>query len=118
MKLLSVCALSLVGMVGVGCSSASRSPDAIRHDSAVATAAAVRDGKAVAKGVFDGLRAKGPVNLNKASAEELVGLPGIDAAVARRIVEKRPYQDSGELVTRRVISKAEYDRIASQVVAR
>ena len=82
------------------------------------TAAAVRDGKAVVKGVFDGLKTKGPVNINKAPIEELERLPGMDAAGARRIVAGRPYESGAELVKRRVVTKAEYHRIASQVVAR
>lgn len=106
----------LVGLVG--CTPASRSPDAIRQDSAAVTAAVVRDGKAVAKGVFEGLRAKGPVNINKASAKDLEALPGIDGVAARRIVEGRPYVSAVELVKRKLVSKAEYNRIASQIVAR
>ena len=105
-------------LAGAGCSPASRSPDAIRQDSAAVTAAAVRDGKAVVKGVFDGLKTKGPLNLNKASVEELQRLPGIDAPAARRIVAARPYRSGAELMKRHVVTKAQYERIASQVVAR
>src|SRR5579875_1504815 len=68
-------ALVLVGLTG--CTREQRSPDAIRNDTAHATAGAVRDGKAVVEGVFDGLRQKGPVNINKASRDELERLPGV-----------------------------------------
>ena len=109
----------VLGVVGLsGCTSASRSPDAIRQDTATATAAATRDAKAVVQGVFEGLKTKGPMNINKASKEELETLPGVDAAVAGRIVAGRPYGNSAELVRRRIVSKGEYDRIASQVEAR
>jgi DNA uptake protein ComE-like DNA-binding protein len=101
-----------------GCTPAARSPDAIRQDSAAATAAVVRDTKAAAQGVFAGLRAKGPMNINKASKSELETLPGIDAAAARRIVAGRPYETSMELMRRHVISRAEYGKIANKVVAR
>jgi hypothetical protein len=101
-----------------GCSPAARSPDAIRHDSANATAAAVRDFKAIVQGIFEGLRQKAPININKASTEELQRLPGIDAQAARRIISGRPYESSTELLHRRILSKGEYDSIASQVVAR
>ena len=102
----------------VACSPARRSPDAIRQDAAQATSEAARDAKAVAQGVVDGLRAKGPLNINRATAEELEGLPGIDAAAANRIMAGRPYGDSIELVKRHLITKAEYNRIANKVVAR
>jgi DNA uptake protein ComE-like DNA-binding protein len=81
------------------------------------TAAAARDAKAVAQGVFDGLRTKGPRNINKATKQELETLPGIDPAAAQRIIAGRPYETSMELVRRHVISKATYGKIANRVVA-
>ncbi len=111
-----LCISSLLAVAG--CSPASRSPDAIRQDTADATAAAARDAKAIAQGVFEGLKTKGPLNINRATEEQLETLPGIDAAEARRIVANRPYTNSVELLHRRVLSKQEYDRIASRVVAR
>lgn len=101
----------------IGCSPAGRSPDAIRQDTAAVTSAAARDAKAVAQGVVDGLREKGPININKASVDDLKTLPGIDEPAANKIVAARPYKESSELVKRHLISKAEYDRIASHVVA-
>lgn len=100
-----------------GCTPADRSPEAIRHDTAKATTTAVRDAKAVAKGVADGLKAKGSVNINTASADDLESLPGIDAIAAHKIIAGRPYSDSDQLVKRRLVSKPEYDRISSQIVA-
>lgn len=109
-------------MVGVlalaGCSPASRSPDAIRQNTANATAAVARNTKAVAQGIVEGLRAKGPININRATKENLETLPGIDSAVADRIIAGRPYKDSIELSRRHIISKAEYDRIADKIEAR
>jgi DNA uptake protein ComE-like DNA-binding protein len=116
MKRVWVCMLGLIPMMG--CSPASRSPDAIRSDTAVATSAAARDAKAVAQGVFEGLREKGPLNVNRASEAELEGLPGIDEAAARRIVAGRPYASSTELLHRRILTKRQYDGIASRVVAK
>jgi hypothetical protein len=111
--------LLLAGVLLVtSCTPASRSPDAIREDSAAVTAAAVRDAKAAVEGVFAGLRAKGPLNINKASEEQLETLPGIDASAARRIIAGRPYETCMELMRRHVIPKSVYDKIANRVVAR
>ena len=100
------------------CTPERRSPDAIREDTAKATAEAARDAKAVVQGVAQGLREKGPVNINKASIDDLKALPGIDDAAANRIAEGRPWDNSYDLVKKHVISKAEYDRIASKIKAR
>lgn len=109
-------AMGLVGMAG--CSSESRSPDAIRNDTATATATAAKDVKAMAQGVADGLRQKGPVNINKASSDELQTLPGVTPQVADTIVADRPYENGAELLRRRIVSKKEYDQIADKIVAR
>ncbi len=108
-----------IGLLGLsGCTSTSRSPDAIRQNTANATAAATRDAKAVAQGVFDGLKTKGPLNINRASQQELETLPGINNAAASRIISGRPYESSAELLRRHVVTKAEYDRIATRIKAR
>ena len=111
-------AATLALMASIGCSPAQRSPDAIRQDTAKATAEAARDTKAVVEGVVDGLKTKGAVNINKASADQLQSLPGISDVEARHIIAARPYANSDELVKRHVISKSEYDRIATQVETR
>ncbi len=113
-----VMAVIAAGLGVAGCSSESRSPDAIRHDTARATGAVKRDGEAVVKGMWDGLRSKGPVNINKATVEQLETLPGVDEMTAERIVAGRPYETGGDLVRRRVLSRAEYGRISEKIVAR
>ncbi len=109
--------LTLVLLTAVGCTQSQRNPDAIRHDAAKAAAEAKQDAKAAIQGVEDGLKTKGQVNINNATPDQLEALPGIDAARARRIIAGRPYQSSDDLVKRHLVTKAEYDRIAGQVVA-
>jgi DNA uptake protein ComE-like DNA-binding protein len=116
MKWISIAIVVFVGLSG--CTSTSRSPDAIRQNTANATAAAARDAKAVAQGIFDGLKTKGPININRASEQELETLPGIDAAAANRIIAGRPYGSSAELLRRHVITKKQYDRIATRIKTR
>lgn len=114
-----ICAAVLTLVVAVaGCSHESRSPDAIRQDTANVTAGVARDAKAVAQGVVDGLRRKGPVNINKGSREDLQTLPGISSELADRIIAGRPYQTGGDLLKRRILTKSEYNKIADKIVAR
>ena len=101
-----------------GCTAHDRSPDEIRQQTAHATETAARDAKAVAQGVVEGIKHQRTININKASAEDLDSLPGIDDSAAQRIIEHRPYTDSYELVKRHIISRAEYDRIAGKIEAR
>jgi DNA uptake protein ComE-like DNA-binding protein len=114
------CALAAITLLLIltGCSPANRSPDAIREDTARATKTAAQDAKAVAQGVEEGLKQKGPININKASVDDLKTLPGIDDAAAHRIADGRPYDDSMQLVKRHIISKSEYDQIASHVTTK
>jgi len=100
-----------------GCTPQQRTPDQIQHETAKATREATQDAKAVAKGVMDGIRNQGPVDINKAPADDLKKLPGIDDEAARRIVGGRPYNDSSDLVRRHLITKDEYDRISDKVTA-
>jgi DNA uptake protein ComE-like DNA-binding protein len=102
----------------IACSPAERKPDAIRQDTAKATSEAARDAKAVVQGVEDGLKNKGPLNINKATPDQLETLPGITPAHARRIVAGQPYASSDELVKRHLVSQAEYDRIADKIEIR
>ncbi|HEY3703872.1 MAG TPA: helix-hairpin-helix domain-containing protein [Terracidiphilus sp.] len=109
---------SLMLLCLAACTPEKRSPDAIREDTAKATKEVTQDAKAVAQGVVDGIRDKGPVNVNKASSGELKKLPGIDDATAHRIIENRPYDDSYDLVKKKAITKSQYDGIAGNVTTR
>ena len=83
-----------------------------------ATAEAKSDAKAVADGIREGWNRNQQLNLNSASKEQLVSLPGMTSAEADRVIAGRPYGEPGELVTRRVLSKTQYDKIADRITAK
>ena len=116
MKRALLCSLTL--LVLTACTPERRSPDAIREDTAKATSEATRDVKAMAQGVAEGLKEGGTVNVNTASADKLMSLPGIDEDAARHIINQRPYATAYEMVKKHAISKTEYDRIAGKVSAK
>ena len=57
------------------------------------------------------------VDINSASDSDIAAI-GIDKAVAAKIVAGRPYRNKHDLVTRKLLSAAEYDKVKSQIVAR
>ena len=61
---------------------------------------------------------KEPLDINRASADELKTIKGIGEADAKKIVESRPYKTKDELVQKKVVPKATYDRIKDQIVAK
>ncbi len=116
MRFAALLPLTLLALTA--CTPHDRSPDEIREQTARATSTAVRDAKAVTQGVVEGVKQQRTININRASADDLKVLPGIDDAAAQRIIDHRPYTDSDDLVKRHVISRAEYDRIAGKIEAR
>jgi DNA uptake protein ComE-like DNA-binding protein len=72
----------------------------------------------VAEGVKEGWNRTSPLDLNTATREQLVNLPGVTAREADRVIAGRPYNDPSDLVTRHIIPKTEYDKIADEVTAK
>ncbi len=111
-----VAILLLAGLVG--CTQQQQSPQAIKEKTAEATAEAKSDAKAVAEGLREGWNRNKSLDLNTASREQLRSLPGMTDAEADRVIAGRPYDDPSDLLTRHLMSKAEYDKIAAQVTAK
>jgi DNA uptake protein ComE-like DNA-binding protein len=57
------------------------------------------------------------VDINSASEEEMVAI-GIDKAAARKIIEARPYRNKTELVSRQLLTRAQYDKLKDSLIAR
>jgi DNA uptake protein ComE-like DNA-binding protein len=113
---LSLIALALL-FADISACSNKDNPDEIRQRTAEATGTMRRDTKAVVEGVKEGMAVDKTVNINKASREDLLSLPGITEREADRIISGRPFADTHELVTRHVLSGAEYDKIRDRVIA-
>jgi DNA uptake protein ComE-like DNA-binding protein len=93
-------------------------PDEIRRQTAQATETVRQDTKAVVDGVKEGMgRGNNAMNINKASRDDLLTLPGLSDREADQIIADRPFDDAHDLVKRRIVSQAEYDRIQDRIIA-
>jgi competence protein ComEA len=58
------------------------------------------------------------IDINSASADDLKNLPGIGEAYSKKIVENRPYKRKDELVQKKIIPQATYDKIKNDIIAK
>jgi DNA uptake protein ComE-like DNA-binding protein len=96
-------------------------------DAKVAAANAERKVNDITAGVREGLHGNansqsgvtpsGAVDINSASLAQLETLPGISDARAHRIIDSRPYSSPHDLVSKGIVSEAEYSRISGKVIA-
>jgi DNA uptake protein ComE-like DNA-binding protein len=116
-KIISAFAVVLL-LFAVGCTSQNPSPDEVREKTAQATSDIKRDAQALAQGVKEGWNRDNPLDLNHASKDQLLSLPGMSGEAADRVIAGRPYSSPHELVSRRAISEQEYVKIREQVTAK
>ena len=83
-------------------------------------------GAALAQGKDTGKKAGPPaasskaqlIDVNSASKQELMTLPGIGEAYAQKIIDNRPYRGKNDLVRKNLIPQTTYDKISDQIIAK
>lgn len=66
-------------------------------------------------GVVAGSEAKSMVNINTASQAELEALPAVGPVTASKIISDRPYQNPEDLLNKKVVSKAVFEKIKDSI---
>jgi len=58
------------------------------------------------------------LDINSATTEQLLALPGMGRAYVQRIIAGRPYTAKNQLLTRGILPEPAYEKIAGLIVAR
>lgn len=109
---------AMVLICGLSACTTNQNPQVLKEKTARATAELKVDAKAVAAGVREGWSRDKPLDINTATREQLSSLPGVTDAEGDRVIAGRPYDDPAQLVTRHILTKNQYDKIADRLKAK
>jgi competence protein ComEA len=110
--------LAIALVCGFTACAPNQNPDELKEKTARATAELKTNAKAMAEGVREGWSRDKPLDINSATREQLLSLPGITGAEAAAVIAGRPYDEPRQLVARHILSPNQYDKISDRLTAK
>ena len=68
------------------------------------------------QGQVAGVNSSASININSSTQSELESLPGIGPVTASKIISGRPYQKVDDLLSKKIVSKAVFEKIKESIV--
>jgi DNA uptake protein ComE-like DNA-binding protein len=59
-----------------------------------------------------------PLDINTASREQLLALPGVGAAMVQKIIDGRPYAKKDQLKSRKILPENVYEKVRGRIIAK
>jgi DNA uptake protein ComE-like DNA-binding protein len=80
--------------------------------------AVAQDAKAAPAGATAGASKAALVDINSATKDQLMALPGIGPAYSEKIMAGRPYANKSQLLSKKIVPEATYNKIVDKIIAK